>query len=96
MDTNNEHVKVGLNEYYDADDGKILENEIASWNSFEHTLRNENRIIFHQMLDDVKIYSQCVEAKGKNFSFESLCMTLIIQQQNMINELFSRISKKEV
>jgi hypothetical protein len=76
-------------------DEKILENEIESWNSFGSILRNENRIIFRQMLEDIKAYSETAKAKGKNFSFESMCMGLILQQQKMINELFCKLSAKK-
>jgi hypothetical protein len=75
-------------------DDKILENEIESWNSFGSILRNENRIIFRQMLEDIKAYSETAKAKGKNFSFESMCMGLILQQQKMINELLYKLSAK--
>jgi hypothetical protein len=74
---------------------KILENEIESWHSFGNILRNENRIIFHQMLEDIKIYSETAKAKGMNFSFESMCMGLILQQQKMINELLCKLSAKK-
>ena len=76
-------------------DEKILENEIESWNSFGNILRNENRIIFRQMLEDIKAYSETAKAKGKNFSFESMCMGLILQQQKMINELLCKLSAKK-
>jgi hypothetical protein len=76
-------------------DDKILENEIESWNSFGNILRNENRIIFRQMLEDIKAYSETVKAKGKNFSFESMCMGLILQHQKMINELLCKLSAKK-
>lgn len=75
-------------------DEKILENEIESWNSFGSILRNENRIIFRQMLEDIKAYSETAKAKGKNFSFESMCMGLILQQQKMINELFASFQQR--
>jgi hypothetical protein len=76
-------------------DDKILENEIESWDSFGSILRDENRIIFRQMLEDIKAYSETAKAKGKNFSFESMCMGLILQQQKMINELFCKLSAKK-
>jgi hypothetical protein len=76
-------------------DDKILENEIESWNSFGNILRNENRIIFRQMLEDIKAYSETAKAKGKNFSFESMCMGLILQHQKMINELLCKLSAKK-
>lgn len=78
-----------------TDDDKILENEIESWHSFGSILRNENRIIFCQMLEDIKTYSETAKARGKNFSFESMCLALIIQQQKMINELFGKHSTYE-
>ena len=78
-----------------TDDDKILENEIESWHSFASILRNENRIIFYQMLGDIKAYSETAKAKGKNFSFESMCMGLILQQQKMINELLCKLSAKK-
>jgi hypothetical protein len=76
-------------------DDEILENEIESWNSFGNILRNENRIIFRQMLEDIKAYSETAKAKGKNFSFESMCIGLILQQQKMINELLCKLSAKK-
>ena len=76
-----------------TDDDKILENEIESWHSFGSILRNENRISFCQMLEDIKTYSETAKAKGKNFSFESMCMGLILQQQKMINELLCKLSR---
>lgn len=78
-----------------TDDDKILENEIESWHSFGSILRNENRIIFYQMLGDIKAYSETAKAKGKNFSFESMCLALIMQQQKMLNELFGKHSTDE-
>ena len=76
-------------------DDKILENKIESWNSFGNILRNENRIIFRQMLEDIKAYSETAKAKGTDFSFESMCMGLILQQQKMINELLCKLSAKK-
>lgn len=78
-----------------TDDDKILENEIESWHSFGSILRNENRIIFCQMLENINTYSETAKAKGKNFSFESLCMGLILQQQKMINELLCKLLAKK-
>jgi hypothetical protein len=95
MDIDVSEEKESLNYDYTADDDKILENEIESWKSYENVLREENRIIFHQMLEDIKTYSESAKSKGENFSFESMCMALIIQQQKMINELLSKLSKSK-
>jgi hypothetical protein len=77
-------------------DDNILEKQIDSWRSYENVLREENRIIFDQMLEDVKRYSETAKVKGENFSFESMCMILlIIQQQRMIKRLIRELSNKK-
>jgi len=50
----------------------ILEAEIQSWDRFEYALRKENGILFHEMLEKCRKseYSDCVNAKGENFSAE--------------------------
>jgi hypothetical protein len=89
-------MRIELSNSTKTDNYKILENEIASWHSFGIILRNESRIIFCQMLDDIiDTYSETVRAKGKNFSFESMCMGLILQQQRIINELLCKLSSKK-
>ena len=71
----------------------ILNKEIESWGGFEYALREENRILFHKMLNECskKEYAECMNAKGENFSAESLFLTLILQQQKMINELIAKL-----
>jgi len=51
----------------------------------------EKRLLFHKMFGENKDYSECVKAKGKNFSTESLFLILIVQQQKMINELMAML-----
>jgi hypothetical protein len=52
-------------------------------------LREENRILFNQMLSECKKkeYFDCVNSKGKRLVAESLFLILIFEQQKMINEL---------
>jgi hypothetical protein len=50
------------------------------------------------MLEDVKRHSETAKVKGvkgDNFSFESMCMVLIIQQQRMIKRLIKELSNKK-
>jgi hypothetical protein len=75
----------------------LLTKEIQSWDSFKYTLREENAILFGQMLkecqgeDDKKgevvQFANAVNAKGESVAAESLFMTLILLQQRMINRL---------
>jgi hypothetical protein len=75
----------------------ILNEEIKSWESFEYALREENRLLFHKMLDECKEnqdYIKPASSKDEYFSAESLFMALILQQQKTINELTIKLSAK--
>jgi hypothetical protein len=75
----------------------ILNEEIKSWESFEYALREENRLLFHKMLDECKENQDCIKpasSKDEYFSAESLFMALILQQQKTINELTTKLSAK--
>jgi hypothetical protein len=79
----------------------LLTKEIQSWDSFKYTLREENPILFGQMLkecqreDDKKgevvQFANAVNTKGESFAAESLFMALILLQQRMINRLSCQI-----
>jgi hypothetical protein len=78
----------------------ILDKEIESWNNyFGYALREENRILFNQMLSEClsgeQEYAKAVNTKGENYSGESLFMALIFQQHKMISELIAKVSAEE-
>jgi hypothetical protein len=83
----------------------LLHKEIHSWDRFKYALREENAILFDQMLkkclqeDDKEgegeevQFAKAVNSKGENFTAESLFMVLILQQQRMINQLIQKLSE---
>ena len=76
----------------------ILQKEIESWNNhFGYALREENRTLFNKMLSeclsDKEQYRNAVNSKGENYSTESLFMSLILQQQEMISQLIAKLSQ---
>jgi hypothetical protein len=81
-------------------DKDLLAKEIQSWDSFKYALREENAILFDQMLKECQDnegkevqFANAVNSKGEPFSAESLFMTLILlQQQRMINKLIQKLS----
>jgi hypothetical protein len=73
----------------------FLVKEIESWKGFEYALREENRILFHEMLNECRKYGDAAIAKGDNYSTESLFMVLILQQQKMINQLIKKLSRSQ-
>ena len=62
----------------------ILERELGKWKTYSYILRNPNRYLFTEMLQSVYKYSSPIEAKGENYSTESLLMSLIFEQHNKI------------
>ena len=72
----------------------VLVKEIESWKSFEYSLREEDRILFNQMLNECQKeeYSKAFNAKGGYNSTESLFMALIYQQHKMISQLIDKLS----
>jgi hypothetical protein len=76
----------------------VLTKEIESWNDFEYSLREENRLLFDKMLSECRENEDDIKAacsKDEYFSVEALFMALILQQQNMINELIGKVSEWE-
>lgn len=71
----------------------ILTKEIDSWGSFGYALREENRNLFDEMLNKCRKreYSDCLNAKGENFSAEALFLILIFEQQKIISELIAKL-----
>jgi hypothetical protein len=56
----------------------------------------EKRIgLFNKMLSNKEEYADCMSARGENFSTEVLFMILIYEQQNMINELITRLAEEK-
>ena len=73
----------------------FLTKEIQSWKGFGYTLREENRILFHEMLNECRKYGDAAISKGDNHSTESLVMALILQQQKMINQLIKKLVQQK-
>ena len=73
----------------------FLIKEIESWKGFEYALREENRILFHEMLNECRKYGDGAIAKGDNYSTESLFLALLLQQQKMINQLIAHASNND-
>jgi hypothetical protein len=74
----------------------ILSKEIESWKDFRYALREESALLFDKMLSECgqdKDSIRAVISKGENYSYESLFILLILQQQKMINELIDKLSK---
>ena len=62
----------------------ILKQELDKWKNFSFILRKQNRKLFEKMLQSSYKYSDAINAKGKEFSTESLLISLIFDQHKML------------
>ena len=62
----------------------ILKQELYKWYNFSFVLRKQNRELFERMLQSSYKYSSSVNAKGSEFSTESLLISLIFDQHKMM------------
>ena len=77
----------------------VLTREIESWKGFEYALREENRLLFNKMLSECQeneAFIKAVNAKGVQFSAESLFIALILQQQKMISQLIAKLASSSL
>ena len=70
----------------DNNNNPILKREIEKWNNFSFVSRKLNRILFEEMLQSSYKYSDAINAKGEQFSTESLFLSLIFEQYKLINK----------
>jgi hypothetical protein len=63
----------------------VLKNELEKWKTYYDILRKPNRDLFNQMLQLSSYkHSSSIDAKGKEFSTESLLISLIFDQHKML------------
>jgi hypothetical protein len=63
----------------------IVKRELEKWKTYCDILRKPNRDLFNQMLQLSSYkYSSSIDAKGKEFSIESLLISLIFDQHKMM------------
>jgi len=62
----------------------ILQKELDKWKTYSDILRKPNRDLFKEMLRSSYKYSSSIEAKGENYSTQSLLMSLLFEQQKII------------
>jgi hypothetical protein len=69
----------------DINNTLLLKREIDKWNKYSFVLRKQNRILFEEMLQASYKYSNAINAKGEQYSTESLLLSLVFDQHKLIN-----------
>jgi hypothetical protein len=69
----------------------ILTQEIASWEGFSEILRQDDRKLFLQMLNECYQLTEAINSRGELYVTESLLMGLVFLQHKMIHLLMNQI-----
>ena len=65
-----------------------LKQEVDSWRPYAEALRNEDREVFREMMNDVaRAYGEAVELAERGYDTEAVMMSILLSQQKMINSL---------
>lgn len=71
-----------------------IDREVEGWQKFESIMYQEDRVLFDKMMSEAKQYLAAFPA-SKHDPAEMLFMTLIFQQQKIINKLLAVVEAKQ-
>lgn len=62
--------------------------EIDSWRPYSNALREEDRLVFKEMMNVVSaLYKEAIDKAERGYDTESLLMSIVLSQQRTINWL---------
>ena len=67
-------------------DDDILEKEIEVWRSFWETLREDDRKLFKEMLQEIRKYAPAIAAKAGPFPVEPMLMAILLDHYKKIKK----------
>ena len=73
-------------------DDDLLAKEIESWKAFSDSLRKDDKKSFEKMISQCYRHIKAINTKGESYTTESLMMSLVLIQHQMIEFLIK--SKK--
>ena len=68
-----------------------LDHEIQRWNGFSTALRQDDRIVFEQLIDICKNYASAASNATRPVLFEAMAMTILLDQKKTINQLQKKL-----
>lgn len=79
---------------------RVFDREVETWEGFASNLKDtRDRDLFNQMLKSANKYAGAIEAKGENYSTQSLLMSLLLDQHKKLSaykkqQFISNINKQ--
>ncbi|MGM0608211.1 MAG: hypothetical protein ACQESP_07315 [Candidatus Muiribacteriota bacterium] len=66
---------------------QLVETEKSMWSQFRRALRKEDREIFDKLFSQAKLHSQALSNSGSPYPFEPILISILIEQQKIIEEM---------
>ena len=70
-----------------------LDSEIQSWSGFARALRKKDRVTFDCMMDACRNYASAASNASRPTVFESMIMTILLNQQKTLRKLEKRLNE---
>jgi len=74
----------------------IIDDEIASWSKYRHALRKEDQEMFDDLFRAVRHHLAENFYAMRTVPFESMMMSIVIEQQKAIRTLQERVRQLEI
>ena len=71
-----------------------LDREMQRWSGFARALRKEDRAAFDQMMDACRNYASASSNATRPVIFESMVMSILLNQQKILNRLEKELDAK--
>lgn len=69
-----------------APDDDLLEKEIESWRGFWETLREDDRKLFKEMLQETRKHAPAIATKAQPFPIEPVLMAILLEQYKQLRK----------
>ncbi|MFH0988667.1 MAG: hypothetical protein V1799_01485 [bacterium] len=73
----------------------IIDNELASWSKFRRGLRKEDQELFDEVFRAAKLHLAENFYAMRTVPFESIMMSILVEQQKLLRQLKERIERME-
>jgi hypothetical protein len=74
---------------------QLVDQEIEAWSKFRRALRKEDQEAFDDLLTYARFHAAAAAYASRVVPFETMLMTMLIEQQKVIHSLNRRIGKLE-
>ena len=64
----------------------LLDQEIEAWRGFWDTLREDDRKLFKEMLQEIRKYAPAIAAKAQPFPVEPVLMAILLEHYKKIKK----------